>query len=320
MIQFLMVAIGLLLLIKGSDWLVQGGSGLAKRYQVPDIVIGLTIVSFGTSLPELLVSLLASIQGSSDIAVGNVLGSNIANILLILGISAMIFPLAVKRNTTWVEIPISLMAAVLLGLLAHFGFESSSTKPMIGRGDGVILLAGFAGFMWYIIYLAKSGKEVALELDGFVPMPLGRTFLLIVAGIAAMALGGKLSVDNAILMAQEWGVSESLIGLTVVAIGTSLPELATSAVAAYQKKTDIAVGNVVGSNIFNILWILGLSTSITPMRFREAINFDFAMVIASSLLLFGLMFVGRKYTLERWKGVLFVLLYIIYTIYLIKRG
>ncbi|MDP2189321.1 MAG: calcium/sodium antiporter [Sphingobacteriaceae bacterium] len=320
MIQILLLVVGLVMLVKGSDWLVQGASGLAKKYNVPDIVIGLTIVSFGTSLPELLVSLLSSFKGSSDIALGNVLGSNTANILLILGISAMIFPLSVKRNTTWVEIPISLMAAVLLGVLAHFGFESTAEQAMIGRGDGIILLLAFAGFMWYIFRLVKSGKEVAIEVEGFVPMPLKKTMLLIVVGIAGLTWGGRLFVDNAILLAQSWGVSEALIGLTVVAIGTSLPELATSAVAAYKKETDIAVGNVVGSNIFNILWILGLSASIKPLRFNNATNFDIATVIASSLLLFAVMFFGKKHNVGRWKGLLFVLLYIAYTWYLVQRG
>ncbi len=320
MIQILLLVVGLVMLVKGSDWLVQGASGLAKKYNVPDIVIGLTIVSFGTSLPELLVSLLSSFKGSSDIALGNVLGSNTANILLILGISAMIFPLSVKRNTTWVEIPISLMAAVLLGVLAHFGFESTETQKMIGRGDGILLLLGFAGFMWYIFRLVKSGKEVALEVEGFVPMPLKKTILLIIVGIAGLTWGGRLFVNNAILLAQSWGVSEALIGLTVVAIGTSLPELATSAVAAFKKETDIAVGNVVGSNIFNILWILGLSASIKPLRFNTSTNFDIATVIASSLLLFAVMFLGKKHNVGRWKGLLFVLLYIAYTWYLVQRG
>jgi len=320
MVQILWLAAGLLMLIKGSDWLVKGASGLAKKYNVPDIVIGLTIVSFGTSLPELLVSLLSSMRGSSDIAVGNVLGSNIANVLLILGISGMIYPLTVKSNTTWVEIPISLAAAILLGILAHFGFESTAVQQMIGRGDGMLLLIGFVAFMWYIYRLVKSGKEVPIEVVGFVPMPLKNSLFLILVGTGVMAFGGKLCVDNAILMAQAWGVSESLIGLTVVAVGTSLPELATSAVAAYKKQTDIAVGNVVGSNIFNILWILGLSASITPMPFRSEINFDFAVVIGSSLLLFLVLFIGKKNTLGRWKGLFFVLLYIAYTIYLINRG
>lgn len=320
MIQILLLVVGLVMLVKGSDWLVQGASGLAKKYNVPDIVIGLTIVSFGTSLPELLVSLLSSFKGSSDIALGNVLGSNTANILLILGISAMIFPLSVKRNTTWVEIPISLMAAVLLGVLAHFGFESTAEQKMIGRGDGVILLLGFAGFMWYIFRLVKSGKEVAIEVEGFVPMALKKTILLIIVGIAGLTWGGRLFVDNAIFLAQSWGVSEALIGLTVVAIGTSLPELATSAVAAYKKETDIAVGNVVGSNIFNLLWILGLSATIKPLRFNTSTNFDIATVIATSLLLFAVMFFGKKHNVGRWKGLLFVLLYIAYTWYLVQRG
>jgi cation:H+ antiporter len=320
MIQILLLVVGLVMLVKGSDWLVQGASGLAKKYNVPDIVIGLTIVSFGTSLPELLVSLLSSFKGSSDIALGNVLGSNTANILLILGISAMIFPLSVKRNTTWVEIPISLMAAVLLGALAHFGFESTAEQKMIGRGDGIILLMGFAGFMWYIFRLVKSGKEVAIEVEGFVPMALKKTMLLLVVGIGGLTWGGRLFVDNAILLAQSWGVSEALIGLTVVAIGTSLPELATSAVAAYKKETDIAVGNVVGSNIFNLLWILGLSATIKPLPYNASTNFDIATVIATSLLLFAVMFFGKKHNVGRWKGLLFVLLYIAYTWYLVQRG
>lgn len=320
MIAILLLALGLVLLIVGSDWLVKGASGLAKRYQVPDIVIGLTIVSFGTSLPELLVSLLAALKGNSDISLGNVLGSNIANIWFILGISAMIFPLVVKRNTTWIEIPLALMSAVLLGILAHFGFDSTPEQSFLGRGDGVILLLGFAGFMWYIIKLAKKGKEGVVPDADFVPMPGGKAALFILSGIAAMGLGGKWCVDNAVILAQSWGVSDALIGLTIVAVGTSLPELATSAMAAYKKETDIAVGNVVGSNIFNILWILGVSTVITPMRFRNEMNFDFAMTIGSALMLFMFMFIGKRHQLNRWKGALFVLTYAAYIVYLIQRG
>ena len=320
MIQILLLVVGLVMLVKGSDWLVQGASGLAKKYNVPDIVIGLTIVSFGTSLPELLVSLLSSFRGSSDIALGNVLGSNTANVLLILGLSALIFPLSVQRNTTWIEIPISLMAAVLLGVLAHFGFESTVDQKMIGRGDGIILLVCFAGFMWYIFRLVKAGKEVPMELDGFEPMPLRKTAVFILVGVIGLTWGGQLFVDNAIFLAKSWGVSEALIGLTIVAIGTSLPELFTSAIAAYKKQTDIAVGNVVGSNIFNILWILGLSATIKPLRFNTSTNFDIATVIASSLLLFAVMFLGKKHTVGRWKGLLFVLLYVAYTWYLVQRG
>jgi len=319
MVQLLLLVLGFVLLIKGSDWLVKGASALAKTYKVPDIVIGLTIVSFGTSMPELLVSLMAANSGATDIAVGNVLGSNIANVLLILGIAAIIYPLRVKRKTTWIEIPISLMAAVLLGLLAHFGFESLPGQAKIGRGDGIVLLIAFAGFMWYIFDLVKKGKDAPFE-EHFEPMAGWKCALYILVGIAVMGYGGKLSVDAAILLARSWGVSEALIGLTVVAVGTSLPELATSAVAAWKKQTDIAVGNVVGSNIFNILWILGVSSAIKPLPFRTEINFDFAVTIGSSLILFLFMFVGNRHELGRWKGILFVLLYVIYVIYLINRG
>lgn len=319
MIQLLLLLLGFVLLIKGSDWLVKGASALAKTYKVPDIVIGLTIVSFGTSMPELLVSLMAANSGATDIAVGNVLGSNIANVLLILGVAAIIYPLRVKRKTTWIEIPISLMAAVLLGLLAHFGFESLPGQAKIGRGDGIVLLIAFAAFMWYIFDLVKKGKDAPFE-EHFEPMAGWKCSLYILVGIAVMGYGGKLAVDAAMLLARSWGVSEALIGLTVVAVGTSLPELATSAVAAWKKQTDIAVGNVVGSNIFNILWILGVSSAIKPLPFRNEINFDFAVTIGSSLILFLFMFVGKRHELGRWKGVLFVLLYVVYVVYLINRG
>jgi len=319
MIELLLLALGFVMLIFGSDWLVKGASALAKTYKVPDIVIGLTIVSFGTSMPELLVSLLAAQSGATDIAVGNVLGSNIANVLLILGIAAIIYPLRVKRKTTWIEIPISLMAAVLLGLLAHFGFESLPGQAKIGRGDGIILLIAFAGFMWYIFDLVKKGKDAPFE-EHFETMAGWKCTLYIIVGIGVMGWGGKISVDAAILLARGWGVSEALIGLTIVAVGTSLPELATSAVAAWKKETDIAVGNVVGSNIFNILWILGVSSAIKPLPFRSEIKFDFAVTIGSSLILFLFMFVGKRHELGRWKGILFILLYAIYVVYLINRG
>ncbi len=319
MLELGLLLVGFVFLILGSDWLVKGASALAKSYKVPDIVIGLTIVSFGTSMPELLVSMMAAANGNADIAIGNVLGSNIANILLILGISAMIFPLRVKRNTTWKEIPLSLFAAVLLGLLAYFGFESLPGKPRIGRGDGIILLVAFAGFMWYIFDLVKKDKGAPYE-EHFDPMPMWKSALLILGGIGVMGWGGKLCVDNAVILARSWGVSEALIGLTIVAVGTSLPELATSAMAAWKKETDIAVGNVVGSNIFNILWILGASATITPLPFRNEISFDFAATIGASLLLFLFMFVGKRHELGRWKGALFVAIYIVYIFFLINRG
>lgn len=320
MTAILLLALGLVFLIVGSDWLVKGASGLAKRYQVPDIVIGLTIVSFGTSMPELLVSFLAAIQGNSAIALGNVLGSNIVNIWFILGVSAMIFPLVAKRNTTWIEIPIALMSAVLLGFLAYLGYNEAEDSAHLSRFSGIILLTGFAGFMWYIIRLAKKGKEGIIQSEDFVPMNGGKAILFILAGIATMGLGGKWCVDNAVLLAKTWGVSDALIGLTIVAVGTSLPELATSAMAAYKKETDIAIGNVVGSNIFNILWILGVSATISPMKFGTNMNFDFAMAIASALMLFMFMFIGKRHQLDRWKGFLFVLTYAAYVIYLIQRG
>ncbi len=321
LITYVLFVIGFLFLIKGADVMVNGASSIAKRLNVSDLVVGLTVVSFGTSAPELIINVLSSIQGSSDIAIGNIFGSNIANILLILGISAIIHALPIHRNTVLSEIPFSLTATLLVGYLANAALFQEGTGLEISRYDGGVLLFFFFLFMAYIFKVSKeSGGESDDNSDGIEELPLWKAITFVVVGMLALFLGGKWVVDGAIDIAKIFGLSESLIGLTVVAVGTSLPELVTSAVAAFKRNTDIAVGNVVGSNIFNLLWILGISSLINPLPFDLISNEDIMMIIFASTLLIIAMAVGKKYTIQRWNGILFLIIYVAYTIFLVYRG
>ncbi len=318
MLTVILFFIGFVLLIKGADWLVSGASSLASRIGVSSLVIGLTIVAFGTSAPELTVNLLASIQGNTDIAIGNIVGSNIANILLILGISAMIFPLAVQKGTVWREIPFALLAVVVFGIMASDALLDGASSSALTRIDGLVLMSFFTIFLYYIFSIAKSApKEAGEEV---VSLSTTKSVAMILGGLAGLVIGGKWIVDGAVTFASQLGVSEALIGLTIVAVGTSLPELATSAVAAYKKNADIAVGNVVGSGIFNVFWILGISATISPLPVPEQLNADVLIVIAVTALLFAVLFIGKRHVVERWQGGLFVILYVAYTLFLIMRG
>jgi cation:H+ antiporter len=310
---------GFYILIKGAGALVSGASALAYRYGVPAIVVGLTIVAFGTSTPELVVNLLASWQGNTDIAIGNILGSNIGNILLILGITAMIYPVSAQKNTVLKEIPFSLLAALVVAFLASDMFIDGAAASVLTRIDGLILLSFFAVFMYYIVAIMQAEPDEKKEGTTDM-MSSTRMTLSIILGLAALVLGGKWVVDGAVALATLFGMSESVIGLTVVAIGTSLPELATSVVAALKKESDIAIGNVVGSNIFNIFWILGVSALIAPLPFAIAMNMDIFMTIAASLLLFVAMYIGKRHVLEKWQGAVFVIIYAVYVISLIVRN
>jgi len=317
--NILLLVVGFALLIKGADYLVEGASSLAKRYKISDLAIGLTIVAFGTSAPELIVNIFSSIQGNSEIAIGNIIGSNICNIFLILGISAVIFPLTVSKGTTFKEIPFSLLAAVLVFFVANDALIDGQNFSMMTRIDGLMLLSLFIIYMYYIFGIAKKGDtpDVAGELK---IRPVWISIVMVAGGLAALTIGGKWVVDSAVDIATALGVSQSLIGLTIVAIGTSLPELATSAVAAYRKKCDIAVGNIVGSNIFNVFWILGLSSVINPIPFQQHSNSDIFMAVFASLMLFLFMFIGTKHRLDRWQGVMFILIYVAYVVYLVIQG
>jgi len=308
--------LGFLILIKGADYLVEGASSVGKQWGLSPLFIGLTIVAFGTSAPELFVNVVASLQGSTDIAVGNILGSNIANILLILGTSALIFPLTVNTSTVFKEIPLSLLAVVVLGVLVNDVFFSSALYNILSRGDGLILITFFIIFLYYTAGMRKTQTQ---------EMPIKQynkhtSWLMIVGGLVALALGGKWIVDGGVFVATQLGLSEALIGLTIIAIGTSLPELATSAVAAYKQKTDIAIGNVVGSNIFNIFWVLGLSSLIRPIEFSSSLNFDIFTVVMVTLLLLVALHVGKKQILQWWEGYVFLICYLVYIAFLVYRG
>ncbi|MFP4476131.1 MAG: calcium/sodium antiporter [Desulfatibacillaceae bacterium] len=308
MLQLALLVVGFALLIKGADFMVDGASSIARRFNVSDLVIGLTVVAFGTSLPELFVNLFASARGNGAIAVGNVLGSNVANILLILGVCALIHPLAVSRGTVYKEIPFSLLAAVVLAILANDHILGDDAALLLNRADGLILLCFFAIFLYYSASIAtQGGPPEGMPRKEERPVP--RSLLLVAAGFVGLAGGGEIIVRSAVALARGFGMSESVIGLTIVALGTSLPELATSGMAAYRKNADIAVGNVVGSNIFNILFVLGVSTTIRPLPFSRSNNVDLLAVVVASLLLFIYMFTGARKKLDRWEGGVFVAAY-----------
>ncbi len=317
-LTYILLPIGFLFLIKGAGFLVDGASSIAKRLGVSALVIGLTIVAFGTSMPELIVSIFASINGSTDIAIGNILGSNIANILLILGISAVIFPLAVKRSTVWKEIPLALLAVVLVGFMANDALIDGGSFSGLTRIDGLVLISFFIIFLYYTFGISRVEAADTAE----VPIhrySLTRACLMIGLGLVGLTLGGKWIVDAAVVLATSLGVSQAIIGLTIVAIGTSLPELVTSMVAAYKRDVDIAVGNIVGSNIFNIFWILGVSAVINPLPFSQLLMRDVIMTIVATLLLFVALFIGKRHILERWQGIGFILIYIGYIVLLIVQ-
>ncbi len=321
MLVYILFIIGFILLIKGADWLVVGSSSIAKKYNVSDLVIGLTIVSMGTSMPELVVNILASVSGSADIALGNVVGSNITNILLILGVAAVIYPLTIKNSTIISEIPFSIIALLLVAFAANASLYNTNNTLLISRGDGAVLLLFFALFMAYIIKLTREGRAELLEDAPSEVLPLSKSIFFVILGIIGLFLGGKWVVDGAVLIAHQFGMSQKLIGLTVIAVGTSLPELVTSAMAAYRKNTDIAVANVIGSNIFNLLWVLGISVLIKPMPFDVAINTDFVvLLLATCLIIFSLMTGKTKNKIGKPTGIFFLLCYVAYTVFLVWRG
>jgi len=315
-IPIVLIILGLVILIFGAESLVKGSSSLAKRLGISQLVIGLTIVAFGTSAPELIVNIISALKGSSDIATGNIVGSNIANILLILGTCALIAPLSIKNSTAWKEIPFALLAMVLVFTMGNDSLFDGSNFNAITRTDGFSLMAIFAIFIIYIFNIAKSEKP-----DGNIKiysMPI--SIILTIVGLGALLGGGELFVEGAIKLARIAGLSESLIGLTIVAVGTSLPELATSVVATIHKRYDIAVGNVVGSNIFNVFWILGLTSTMLQLPFNPNTNIDVMVGVSATLLFFAFVFIGRKYKIEKWQGAIFVSSYIGYVSYLIYRG
>lgn len=298
MIDVLLIVVGVALVLFGADKLTEGASALARRMNVPEIVIGLTIVAAGTSAPELFVSIVSALKGTPDMAVGNVVGSNTMNAMLIVGCAAMVAPMAISPSTVKKDIPFSVLASVALIVLALDSF--------LGRVDGIILLVGFAAFMVYTLMQAKTGSSEAVREAS----PVWKNLLFVVFGLAGLVVGSNLFVDSASSVALSLGISEGVVGLTIVAGGTSLPELATSVVAARKGQSAIAIGNVIGSNVFNILLILGLTATISPLEIEGITTIDMAVMLLSVALVW--FFSRTRYTVERWEGAVLVGGYMLY--------
>lgn len=313
LLSLFLLIIGLLLLIKGGDWLVNGSSSIARKYGISELVIGLTIVAFGTSAPELVVSSLAAINHHPEIALGNVIGSNNFNLFVILGITGIITPLAVQKTTIRIEIPISLAAALLLLLLANNFFTNEDL--VINRLDASILLVCFIAFILYIWKtIKKEDVKFSSNSNEAIQKPI-RSIALILFGLTGLMLGGRWVVNSSVDIARYFNISEKVIGLTIVAMGTSLPELFTSIIAIRKNSTDIAIGNVIGSNIFNIFLILGVGGIIRPMEYSIAFNTDLILLIVGSILLLLAMFTGKKRKLDRWEALILLGIYIAYMVY-----
>jgi cation:H+ antiporter len=315
-VQFVWLIAGFAILIFGADFLVSGSSSIAKKMGISNLAIGLTVVAFGTSMPELLVSVQSSLKGYNDAAFGNIIGSNNFNLLFILGIAGLIYPLVVQRNTIKYEVPLSLLAAGVLFLLVNDKMILGSEGNFLSRIDSLILLLFFGGFLLYIYRSMKTTSDY--EEDNSIkiyktPIALLMTF----GGLIGLVYGADKVVENAVAIATTFGLSEKLIGLTILAAGTSLPELATSCVAAYKKNTDIAIGNVIGSNIFNIFFILGVTGMINPLEYKEVMNFDLNVLMSSTVLLMIFMFTLNTRKLDRWEAALMLIGYIVYTVVLI---
>lgn len=315
-ISVIFILIGFVLLIKGADLLVEGASNIAKKFHIPEIIIGLTIISIGTSMPELFVSITSAINGHSDMAVGNIVGSNLANLFLILGLSSIIKPIQFKKETRLIEIPICLFTTVVFVILSNIGAD-------ISRIEGIILIGLFVLFIIYTIVMAlkaeKFDKSAVIELS-LIEREKSHTLrdiCYVILGIIALKFGGGFTVDNAVKIAQFFNWSEKLIGVTILAVGTSLPELVTSVTAAIKGKSDIAIGNIIGSNIFNILLIIGVSAIITPITYSLSYNKDLIILIFGTIILFLFPIIPPKNEMSRFNGIVYFLLYVGYLISLI---
>jgi cation:H+ antiporter len=316
-LSFILLLVGFAILIKGADFLVNGASSAAKKFGISNIAIGLTVVAFGTSTPELIVSLLSALDGKNDASFGNIIGSNNFNLLFILGIAGLIYPLVVLRNTVKYEVPLSLLAAVVLYVVINDIELWGGSENILSRWDAFILMIFFILFMVYVYRTMSQASDTAAPEENIKVYTTGVAIGLIVLGLVMLVGGGKLVVDSALEIAHHYGLSEKLIGLTILAAGTSLPELATSAVAAYRKNTDIAIGNVVGSNIFNIFFILGLTGLIHPIPYNDAMNFDLKVLAVSTVVLMIFMFTLNQRKLDRWEAFLLLAGYIAYTVFLV---
>ena len=312
--DILWILVGLVMILVGSDWLVDGASGIARRYGLSEFIIGMTIVGIGTSMPELVSSAISAMGGHGDMALGNVTGSNVCNVLLILGVTAMISPIGFTRSNIRKDIPFALIVSLFLLFVLYNGFGLLGGVPGISRVDASYLLSFFVIFMIDSFRSAKGGAEEATEETK--PMPMGKAILFILLGLAGLIFGGRLFVDNTVSIAERFHVSEAFISITLMAVGTSLPELATCVVAALKGKNQLALGNVIGSNIFNILLIIGASAVISPFEIKSISTVDMVMMVVSVLMLWLAAFVGKRYRLGRGEGLVFLLVYVGYIAWL----
>ncbi|MFT4304618.1 MAG: calcium/sodium antiporter [Candidatus Woesearchaeota archaeon] len=319
MIEYLMLIIGIILLIKGADYLIDGGSFLAKKIGVSSLFIGLTVLAFGTSLPELIISIISVLKGNSEIIFGNIIGSNMSNILLILGISSLFITIKVYESTIKKEIPYSIFAVLLLILFIGYFIIFKNSKNYLSFFEGFILIFCFAFFIHYIVLMAKENRKNTIHFDtSFKNISNYKIYLMIIGGLIAIYFGGRFTVNNAIIVANNLGLSEFFISATIIAIGTSLPELIICITAALKKEIDMLIGNIIGSNIFNILWVIGITAIIKPITFSSGLLIDLFILLFVSLFL--LFIVYRYKSINKYQGIIFILLYILYIIYLIKNG
>ncbi len=319
-IHILLLILGFILLVKGADYLVEGAASTARKYHISEIVIGLTLVSFGTSFPELIVNIIAAIKHENDLVLGNVIGSNIFNTAAILGIAGLFAPMTVHLRTFRYEIPFSVFITVLL-LSMGMGWLGTGSG-ILGTPDAIILLMLFAAYLYYIYYFMKKDRQILIKLAESVEVPPFsgfKTILYIIGGIGAVVWGGKLVVDNAVILAESWGVSRKLISITIIAAGTSLPELATSLVAALKRKADLAIGNIVGSNIFNILLVLGSSAAIRPIVYSKSFNVDILYFIGILVMFFAMLLLGKNKKLKKKESLFLLILFFLYMIWLFIR-
>jgi len=308
---YILFVIGFIVLLYGANLLVDGASSLGSKFKLSPIVIGFTLVALGTSLPELLINIFASIKGETDLAITNVLGSNIMNTMFIIGAAAVIFPIYPDKKTIKTLIPISLIAALILGFLANFEFPNTENPKAIGRNEGFILIGLLMAYLYYSWRFSKSEKNLPSDI-AIKEFSVFNSVALILLGVAGLYFGGKWVVDGAILIASEFGISKALVGITIIAVATSLPELVTSVIAAFKKNSGIALGNALGSNIFNVFLVLGVSSVIKPLPFNEKLNLDVGMMIFSNLILLVFILIGKGKVITKTEGVIIMLIYLCY--------
>ena len=311
--EYIIIIVSLIGIVLGADWLVDGSVAIARKYKVSDFVIGAAIVGIGTSMPELTVSFTGALQGNSDVAIGNVIGSNIFNVLGILGVTALFFPIAIQRSNMKFEIPVCIAFSILVTLLS-FDFFTHTNNPKLGRIDGLVLLVGFILFLWYSFRRDRKNHIEAAAPDEKI-MALWKAVILVIVGLGILIVSCDFFVDNAIIVARKWGMSEAVISITLIACGTSLPELAASVAAACKKNTQLALGNIIGSNIFNIALILGLSAQVSTLASIDITILDYAVMILAAVLP---LIWGIKGSIGRLSGSFMLIMFIAYSIYLIN--